>query len=64
MNLNKRGGQVQHTSKSRKQCMGNFCPLKNPNCEQCQIDEALDILEDFLHSREHNQKTTIDIPIN
>jgi len=47
---------MKHTSKSKKQCIGNFCPRENPDCEHCKIDEALDILEDFIRARESSPK--------
>lgn len=34
---------------NKKQCLGNFCTLHDPDCERCRIDEALDKLQ--------NQKT-------
>jgi len=46
---------MKHLTETKKQCFGNFCTIENPDCENCGIDEALDILEDFIRNRNLNQ---------
>lgn len=46
---------MRSTPETKRQCLGNFCTIENPNCEQCGIDEAMDILEDFIRIRKLKQ---------
>lgn len=42
---------MNNAIRSPRECHGNFCTLSHPRCDQCGIDEALDILEGRLKSR-------------
>lgn len=47
---------TQKKVRYKKQCYGNFCTLKNPDCENCGIDDALDELETRLSVRVYSVK--------
>ena len=34
-----------HQAENTRECHGNLCSLKEPDCEHCEIDKAIDELE-------------------
>jgi len=51
-----------HQAENRNQCSGNFCPLKDPDCQDCAIDDALDDLAsmNYKHAPVFNMTVGLD----